>query len=200
MNFQSIFLFVFGKHIFTYWSETWSSSEDWLADIEKDLMNKKTRVRRGSDFDPWDLQVRSGLFSSGRGILAVEDHGGGKQFLRFKCQTYYSFAGYLLSATLCALAVIAAVNMQMWVAAIFWAMFSIAVYRYLIETAACLDSLYHAFQTLNESEQIEPPPVAKSAHLNGAYRDKKKFSRKVSAIQDKVLVEEGEDEFNHKTG
>jgi hypothetical protein len=161
-------------------------------------MKKKTRVRRGSDFDHWDLQVRSGLFSSGRGILAVEDHGGGKQFLRFKCQTFYSFSGYLLSATLCALAVIAAVNMELLVASIFWLMFTVAVYRYLVETAACLDSLYHAFQSLNENGHVEPYQIRKSGK-NGTRRAVKRSANKKSSVKEIEYVEEGGDDFNHKT-
>ena len=161
MDFDSLVLFVFGKHVFSYWSEKWRSSEEWLTLIEKDLMNKKTRVRRGKEFDNWDLEVRTGLFSSGNGVLAVEDHGGGKQYLRFRCQTFYNFHGYMLCATLCGLAVIAAMSGELLVGGIFWLMFSIVVYRYLVETAQCLNSLYLAFHSLGdiEDQQAGTPKV-----------------------------------------
>ncbi|MEO5907196.1 MAG: hypothetical protein ABIQ11_10740, partial [Saprospiraceae bacterium] len=200
MNFESIFLLVFGKHIFTHWSEKWRSPEEWLSDVEKDLMKKKTRVRRGNDFDKWDLQVRSGLFSSGQGSLAVEDHGGGKQYLRFRCQTFYSFPGYLLSATLCALAIIAAVNMQVMVAGTFWLMFSFVVYRYLVETAACLNCLFLAFSSLKETELEELSPRIQTIQLNG----KRKYMAKTmsrKAIEKEIeYAEEEQREFNQKTG
>ena len=152
--FDSIFLFVFGRHVFTHWSEKWRSAEDWLMDIEQNLMDKKIRVSRGKDFDTYDLQVRSGLFSAGQGLLAIEEHGGGKQYLRFKCRTYYSLAGYFLSASLCALAIIAGVSGEWFVAAIFGLMFGIAVIRYVIETAGCLNSLFQAFTNLKVIEEV----------------------------------------------
>jgi glycosyltransferase involved in cell wall biosynthesis len=152
--FDSIFLFVFGKHVFTHWSEKWRSAEDWLMDIESHLMDKKIRVSRGKDFDSYDLQVRSGLFSAGQGLLAIEEHGGGKQYLRFKCRTYYSLAGYFLTASLCALAIIAAVSGEWLVAAIFGLMFATAVTRYVIETAGCLNSLFQAFNSLKAVREV----------------------------------------------
>jgi len=167
MGLDSIFLFVFGNHIFVYWSEKWKATEEWLMEIEQNLMANKTRVRRGKEFDTWDLQVRSGLFSEGHGLLAIEEHGGGKQLLRFRCKTYYSFAGYLLSGTLCALSVIAAVSGEVIVAATFWIMFSITVYRYVIETAGCLNSLFTAFYKLKQSDEVKIIPHAVSQKLNG---------------------------------
>jgi GT2 family glycosyltransferase len=167
MHFNTIFSSVFGKHIFTYWSETWRSSEDWLMAIEKDLMQKKTRVKRGSEFDKWDLEVRAGLFSSGKGLLAIEEHGGGKQLLRFRCHTNFSFGGYLLNASICALSVIAAVNDEITVAIIFWVMFSIGVYRFLMETAGCLNSLYLAFNSIGMQKEVKPVPQLVSYNSNG---------------------------------
>src|SRR5688500_19751490 len=60
---ESIFLFVFGKHIFTYWSEVWRPEEEWLTRIEKNLMQKKTRVKRGGEYDNRELNVRMGMYS-----------------------------------------------------------------------------------------------------------------------------------------
>lgn len=136
-------------------------------EIEQNLMANKTRVRRGKEFDTWDLQVRGGLFSEGHALLAIEEHGGGKQLLRFRCKTYYSFAGYLLSGSLCALAIIAAVSGEVIVAATFWIMFSIMVYRYVIETAGCLNSLYAAFYKLKPGAEVKIIPHAVSQKLNG---------------------------------
>ena len=165
---ESIFLFVFGKHIFFYWSEVWRPAEEWLMRIERNLMQKKARVARGKEFDNWDLQVRSGLFSVGQGLLAIEEHGGGKQLLRFRVRTYYSFAGYLLSGSICALAVIAAVNMQVLVAVIFWLIFTFMIFRYLIETSACLNSLYAAFKELKEIPEVKQVEKLHTLKINGS--------------------------------
>lgn len=193
---NSLFLFVFGKHVFTHWSEKWRAPEEWLTAIENNLIAEKTRVKRGGDFDDWDIQVRSGLFSSARGLLAIEEHGGGKQYLRFKCNTYYSFHGYLLAGSLCALAVIAAVDSALLVAAILWLMFSLAVYRYLMETAGCLNNLYSAFNSLNGKLQHERPKefwiiepevaYAKEHSLNGSAR--KEILTDPDALQPEIAV------------
>jgi hypothetical protein len=42
-------------------------------------------VLRGGDFDRWDLEVPGGLFGSRRVLMAVEEHGGGRQLVRFRC-------------------------------------------------------------------------------------------------------------------
>jgi hypothetical protein len=41
-------------------------------------------VFHGGDFDTWDLELRGGLFGGVRIQLVVEEHGGGKQFLKFR--------------------------------------------------------------------------------------------------------------------
>lgn len=159
---KSIFLFVFSKQIFTYWSEKWNSAEDWLSAIEEVLLAKKSRVTRGRDFDDWDIQVRSGLFSAGRGVLAIEEHGAGKQLLRFRCKTIYSVFGYILTGSLGALSIMAVVHEELMVAMFFWVMLTFTVYRYLVETSACLNNLHSAFDSL----KINYAETDANEHLN----------------------------------
>ncbi|MDQ3017546.1 MAG: hypothetical protein M3R25_12610, partial [Bacteroidota bacterium] len=148
-----------------------------------------TRVHRGNEFDNWDLEVRTGLFSSSHGILAVEDHGGGKQFLRLRCQTYYNLHGYMLCATLCGLAVIAAMSGQLLVGGIFWLMFSIAVYRYLIETAQCLNSLYLAFESLSDIEEKVTQPKVITLKAKSAKGIVQQFQHHEEVMQDGMIAE-----------
>jgi hypothetical protein len=150
---NSRFHFAFRQHIFTHWSEKWKSTEEWLTEIEQNLISEKTRVKRGGDFDEWDIQVRSGLFASGKALLSIEEHGGGKQFLRFKCKTHYSFAGYLLVGSLGMIALIAALSGAYMVGVIFWGMFSYTLYNYIMEKAGCINSLYAAFNHLSINVQ-----------------------------------------------
>ena len=152
------FLFAFHKHIFTYWTEKWKSAEDWLSAIEQNLITQKARVKRGGDFDNWDIQVRSGLFAFARGLISIEEHGGGKQFLRFKCKTYYAFSGYLLAGSLGLVAFIAGLSGEYIVGGILWVMFSFIVYKYFIESAICLNNLHIAFQHLStRHESVKDP-------------------------------------------
>jgi GT2 family glycosyltransferase len=67
----------------TLWSEQWRSPESWLESIE-DVGRELMRVRRGGGFDAWDLQFIAGFAGSVLVLLAVEEHGSGKQLLRFR--------------------------------------------------------------------------------------------------------------------
>jgi cellulose synthase/poly-beta-1,6-N-acetylglucosamine synthase-like glycosyltransferase len=67
------------------WSESWRSPENWLEQLESRLESQGAIVRRGSDFDRWDLEVRGGLLGSVCVLLAIEEHGGGRQLARFRC-------------------------------------------------------------------------------------------------------------------
>ena len=66
------------------WSESWQSSEERLSNIEAMLRHRGTVVVRGGDYDRHDLEVRGGLFGSVRTRMAIEEHGGGKQLIRFR--------------------------------------------------------------------------------------------------------------------
>ncbi|MEN9903571.1 MAG: hypothetical protein RLZZ555_136 [Pseudomonadota bacterium] len=65
------------------WSEQWRSPEQWVETLEAALRQQDAIVRRGGHFDDWDLEVRGGLFGSLRVLAAVEEHGAGKQLVRF---------------------------------------------------------------------------------------------------------------------
>jgi hypothetical protein len=65
------------------WSETWRPTEEWLRDVERELEKTDAVAARGGDYDDWDLRVRGGLLANARLSMAVEDHAGGKQLLRF---------------------------------------------------------------------------------------------------------------------
>jgi GT2 family glycosyltransferase len=67
----------------TVWSELWRAPADWLGSLERELSERGAAVRRGGDFDRYDLQLRGGLLASARVRMLNEEHGGGRQFVRF---------------------------------------------------------------------------------------------------------------------
>ncbi|MEJ7611101.1 MAG: glycosyltransferase [Ferruginibacter sp.] len=163
---HSKFLIMFGCRMFTHWSEEWRSSEEWLADVEKKLMALKTRVKRGGNFDNWDIQVRNGLFSKSRGLLTIEEHGAGKQFLRFKCCAHYSFYGFLMIAIPCGLAVAAALDRSFLVSGILAFITAVMAFRFITETAGSMTSLYTRFKLLAITEQEEAGKVVRKERIN----------------------------------
>ena len=188
---HSGFLFVFNKPIFSYWSEKWKSAEEWLFAIEQNLITERSRVKRGGDFDNWDIQVRSGLFAFGRGLLSIEEHGGGKQYLRFKCKTHYAFSGYLLAGSLFLIAVISALAGEYVVSLIMWTMFSFVTYQYIMESAGCLNNLYLAFHHLSKNVQQEnakDPQFIPLAKRNSHFERIRKIRANVSTASIGELV------------
>jgi GT2 family glycosyltransferase len=75
------------------WSEHGKTAESRLSSIETTLKKTSTPVIRGGDFDRWDLEVRGGPLGSVRVLLAVEEHGGGRQLARFRLWPRVSKAG-----------------------------------------------------------------------------------------------------------
>lgn len=66
------------------WDERWKSSDQRLKQLEEVLRESGAVVLNGGDFDRWDLEVRGGMLGSARTLMTVEEHGGGKQLVRFR--------------------------------------------------------------------------------------------------------------------
>jgi hypothetical protein len=65
------------------WSEDWQSLTGRLQSIESALRRTGAMVRRGGAYDRWDLEVRGGLAGGVRLRSCAEEHGQGRQMLRF---------------------------------------------------------------------------------------------------------------------
>ena len=64
------------------WCQEWREPTRRISDVERTLGAAGVVVRRGSQFDRWDLEARGGLFGSARLLFAIEDHGAGTQYVR----------------------------------------------------------------------------------------------------------------------
>ena len=67
------------------WSERWVAPEERLRDLEARLATSGNLVRRGGEFDRWDLELRGNPLGSARLVLCVEEVGGGSQLVRYRC-------------------------------------------------------------------------------------------------------------------
>lgn len=67
------------------WSERWRSGEAWLQALETRIRRRHGAASRSGNFDRWDLRVQTGFSSMVYIFMAVEEHGNGKQLLRFRC-------------------------------------------------------------------------------------------------------------------
>ncbi len=65
--------------------------------MEEELRQVGYVAKRGSDFDPWDLEVSCGLLGAARLSVAAEPHGNGLQLLRISCRPRCSLIGLALA-------------------------------------------------------------------------------------------------------
>ncbi len=100
---------------FTVWSEQWRSPLEWLESLEGSLKKLRTVVLRGGDYDHWDLELRGGLLGRVRILMAVEEHGAGKQLIRFRAWPRCAPAGIVIAFGFALLAGTAALS-GAWVA------------------------------------------------------------------------------------
>ena len=87
------------------WSERWRAAEEWLGWVEAELRKAGTRVIRGGEFDRWDLEVSDGTFGSIRLTSVIEEHGAGKQMIRFRLTPRCSVWAILMILLLGALSI-----------------------------------------------------------------------------------------------
>jgi hypothetical protein len=120
------------------WSEEWRSSEERLATLEAALRSAGARLRRGGDYDAWDLEVHSGVFGSARLLLTSEEHGAGHQLIRVRLWPRCHAFTLVVLALLGVLAVAAAGDAA-WVASGAFALAaSLVAFRAALECAAAI--------------------------------------------------------------
>lgn len=66
------------------WSERWRDTSQWLQGLESALRRERAVVQRGGPYDRWDLEVRDGACGVVRLRMCVEEHGRGRQLVRYR--------------------------------------------------------------------------------------------------------------------
>jgi O-antigen biosynthesis protein len=92
------------------WSELWRSPEEWLERVEAKLRAAAGQAIQGGAYDRWDLQVPGGMLGAARMRMAVEEHGAGRQLVRFRLWPKLWLPGVVVTVVLAALAVGAALD------------------------------------------------------------------------------------------
>jgi GT2 family glycosyltransferase len=152
-------------HTRSVWSERWQSPETRLRRIEAEIRKSKCIVERGGDFERWDLQVRGGGLGTSVMRMAVEEHGGGKQFLRFRVWPRCSRAGLAVVFAFASLAVAAAIDGTVIGAILLGTAALVLAASILRDCATAMGTLTPAV----DHHSDEPQPSAEPAHAtNGA--------------------------------
>jgi hypothetical protein len=104
------------RRTWTVWSERWEALDARLRRVEIHIADMELVSVRGGDYDAWDLGVRGGLLAGARLRATVEEHGAGRQLLRFRVQPRPTGTA-LLCVTVLAVAALAAGVAASWGAA-----------------------------------------------------------------------------------
>jgi len=104
----------------TVWSERGRTADEWLAQLELAARARDALVRRGGPYSRWDLEARGGMLGGARLRMAIEEHGAGRQLLRFRLRPTLP-AGPCAIAGIAACLTALAVRDHAWVATAFLA-------------------------------------------------------------------------------
>jgi hypothetical protein len=124
----------------------WHDPLERLRSIEAGIYALGSYACRGGDYDRWDLEVRGGIFGTARTCMAVEEHGAGKQLLRFRSWPKCSFTGLALILVFALLSIGAALA-QVWTAsAILGIVALLLAVRMFEECANAMATLLHVLK------------------------------------------------------
>jgi hypothetical protein len=152
------------------WSERWRAADEWLGSTEAALLKADAAPLRGGDYDRWDLEVRGGRLGGARLRMAVEEHGGGKQLVRFRVWPRYSIEGIGAILLLAVFSIGAALD-QAWVVSILLGTSAaMLIFRSLWEWGVALDDTSAALQAL-ESVHADVVALAGNARTPAMRED-----------------------------
>src|SRR5436190_1190461 len=84
--------------------ERWAGANETLTAIEERLRAAGAVVTRAGPTNGFDLEVRGGSLGSARLLVAVEEHGAGRQLVRFRSWPHPSLGALAVAAGLAAIA------------------------------------------------------------------------------------------------
>ena len=136
---------------FAVWTEHWRDPNERLKSFEADLRKAGVYVRRGGDYDRWDLEVRAGLLGFARLLMAVEDHGAGNQFVRLRLWPKCSLLELLPIVLFASLSAAAALD-DAWVASAILGLLSLFLTIYSLR--GCGSAVAAVLRTFQQSDAI----------------------------------------------
>jgi hypothetical protein len=148
------------------WSETWYPPERWLGKIESLASRASARVTRGGAYDRWDLRVRCGLFGAVALRMGCEEHGGGRQLVRFRTWPRCTTAGSIALALFSLLTVCAVVAHAVLAVAVLGSMPAIVIGCLVYECGNAATLVHRAIQNaaakLTAAAAASPEPAPSS--------------------------------------
>jgi GT2 family glycosyltransferase len=134
------------------WSEDWADGTERLARLEAGIAAEGTPVVPGGGFDRWDLEARGGMLGAARLLMTVEEHGAGRQLLRFRIRPRATAWTGGVVALAAGVSVLAALSGAVAAAAAVGVIGGLIVLRSLAEISISTRALLRAVETPGERE------------------------------------------------
>jgi GT2 family glycosyltransferase len=146
------------------WSESWRSPQEWLQTIEAEFRPHTTGVLRGGNFDRWDLHVRSGPVGGARVRVAIEEHGEGRQLLRYRVWPWVSRGGIAIILVAAGLSALSAVRGSASAFVALTALALLVLLRMLHEVSSAVPLAVRTLAEQGETQLALDDELVRSAH------------------------------------
>lgn len=155
---RSVTGFVLPWRRISLWSEHWRSAIERLESLEEAIWSDGFALQRGGGYDRWDLEVRGGALGAVRLRMAIEEHGAGKQLVRFRSWPRCLSGGLVLALLLVVLSTGAALT-GAWVSGgILGAGALLVVLRVLRDWAAATGAVLRALKQKGNRAKLMTSP------------------------------------------
>jgi GT2 family glycosyltransferase len=134
------------------WSERWQDPIARLQCLETEMRTCEGVVVHGGEYDRWDLEVQGGLLGAARMLMAVEDHGAGTQFVRFRSWPRFSRVAVVLTLVFALLSAMAVEDQAWSAAAILGTITVLLTLRTLYECAGAAAVILRALKSAEEKQ------------------------------------------------
>ncbi|UCE76105.1 MAG: glycosyltransferase [Gammaproteobacteria bacterium] len=131
------------------WHERWEAPSDILEKLRNACSESGMVVTTGGNYDAWDLELRGGLFGSARLLMATEEHGGGRQMMRFRVWPKWSRFALLPAVLFAGISIFSAADDAWLVSTLCAVVFVLIVARALLESGAAIGALCDHLQKLS---------------------------------------------------
>jgi O-antigen biosynthesis protein len=155
------------RQVLRVWSEEWRAPEEWLRSLEK-LLAEDAAVRRGGDFDRWDLEVRAGASGTARLKLAIEEHGAGKQMLLFRLRHRITRSAATVLIVLASISAAGYVDHNPWVGAPFAAAVLYLLFRVVADCAISAGIVHLSLKSLSRKVSSTNEAVGSVVYLESS--------------------------------
>jgi O-antigen biosynthesis protein len=144
------------RRTWALWSTRWMDPQGRLRALERRITAAGAKIKRGGEYDRWDIEVRVGMVVSTRLQMAVEEHPGGTQLIRLQTFPRGSTAAAGIGAVLGLLAATAALDHARFVAGVLASLVAALLAWVLVESAVVAGTVAHAVEHADETATAVP--------------------------------------------